>query len=639
MDLSHDKIRSVRPGAREIALTFDDGPNPTWTPKILAFLAAHKVPATFFVIGADVVRCPTLVRAELAQGDEVGSMTFTGVDLGSVSRLRANAELSTTQTALAGAGGITTPLLRLPYVSTPSSMSLADYRAAKRAARFGYLVVAANRDTMDWRMRTPSAIAQSALTGGGAAVVQLDDGGRNQAATLAALSEIIAKGRAEGIRFVTVSTVAHLRPSVVDPRASLAAHLQGVALIWATRLAGWTASILTAALVVVGVLSVLRAAAVVLFARHHVKSLGTDAKAFGEELSVSVVVPAYNEEVGIEAAVRSILATEHRHIEVVVVDDGSTDRTAEIVEAIDDGRLKLVRKQNGGKAAALNVGIANSSGEVVVMVDGDTMFEPGTITFLVRRMADRSVGAVSGNTKVGNREGLLGLWQHIEYVIGFNLDRRMYEVLRCMPTVPGAIGAFRREALMEVGLVSTDTLAEDTDLTMAILRAGWKVLYEQDAIAWTEAPGSLRGLWRQRYRWSYGTMQAMWKHRGAISEGSPLGRYGIPYMLAFQVMLPLFAPVIDLFALYGIVFLPTAPILAYWLGFNALQLGISAYAFGLDGESLRPLWAVPLQQFVYRQLMYLVVIQSVISAVMGTRLGWQKIVRRGLGTVGDPAAG
>jgi len=202
-----------------------------------------------------------------------------------------------------------------------------------------------------------------------------------------------------------------------------------------------------------------------------------------------------------------------------------------------------------------------------------------------------------------------------------------------MPTVPGAIGAFRREALADIGGVSDDTLAEDTDLTMALLRAGWRVVYDERAIAWTEAPASLGQLWRQRYRWSYGTMQAMWKHRSSIrmSEGSGrLGRRGLPYLLLFQILLPLLAPLIDVFALYGLLFGDALKLSAVWLGFLGVQFVAAWYAFGLDGERRRVLWSLPLQQFVYRQLMYLVLLQSVVTAVLGTRLRWQRMERRGV---------
>src|SRR5205823_7800731 len=181
-------------------------------------------------------------------------------------------------------------------------------------------------------------------------------------------------------------------------------------------------------------------------------------------------------------------------------DAGSADGTGDLVEALGLPCIRLIRQANGGKAAALTTGVLATEAEVVVMVDGDTIFEQNTVANLVRPLADPDVGAVSGNTKVGNRKGLLSRWQHIEYVMGFNLDRRMYEVLQCTPTVPGAIGAFRRAVLVELGGVSSDTLAEDTDLTLSIGRRGHRVVYTEYARALTEAPSTVSGLWRQRYR-------------------------------------------------------------------------------------------------------------------------------------------
>jgi len=346
---------------------------------------------------------------------------------------------------------------------------------------------------------------------------------------------------------------------------------------------------------------------------------------------VSIVVPAFNEATGIERAVGSLAGSDYPVFEIIVVDDGSEDETAELVERLDLERVGIVRQANAGKSAALNTGIAAAAHSLVVAVDADTVFEPETLRRLVQPFRDSEVGAVSGNAKVGNRRRLLGRWQHIEYVIGFNLDRRLYDVLQCMPTVPGAVGAFRREALDDVGGFSGATLAEDTDVTLAIGRAGWRVVYAEEARAWTEAPSSLSALWHQRYRWCYGTMQAVWKHKAAIwcQNERRIGRRGIPYLVLFQIGLPVLAPLVDLFAVYGLVFLDPLPVVGYWAGFNALQLGVGAYAFRLDGESPRPLWALPLQQFVYRQLMYLVVVESVLSALLGTRVRWQHVERTG----------
>jgi cellulose synthase/poly-beta-1,6-N-acetylglucosamine synthase-like glycosyltransferase len=403
------------------------------------------------------------------------------------------------------------------------------------------------------------------------------------------------------------------------------------------RVAYALTTVISVVLVVIAALVAVRALLLFVLAAHHVR-LTRGRISEDHAPSVAIVVPAYNEEVGIERAVRSLAASEYPDFEVVVIDDGSTDRTAEIVAGLDLANVRLVRQDNAGKAAALNTGVELTDAEIVVMVDGDTLFEPETVRRLVQPLADPDVAAVSGNTKVGNRKGLLGRWQHIEYVIGFNLDRRMYEVLQCTPTVPGAVGAFRRGVLAEVGGVPGDTLAEDTDLTLAIGRTGGRVVYAEDARAWTEAPSTPTALWRQRYRWSFGTMQAVFKHRGAILSRNRgerrIGRRALPYMLLFQIALPAVAPLIDLFSIYGLVFTGAVRTLAVWGVFNLVQLMVAVYAFKLDREPMRPLWALPLQQFVYRQLMYLVIIESTVSALQGVRSGWRHLPRTGDAVVG-----
>ncbi|GAB3908038.1 hypothetical protein GCM10029964_107170 [Kibdelosporangium lantanae] len=390
-------------------------------------------------------------------------------------------------------------------------------------------------------------------------------------------------------------------------------------------------SVLAVVLVVSVVLAALRALLVLVTTAVHVRR-GRFRALRPVTDTVTVIIPAYNEKVGIEGTVRSAVASYHA-VRVIVVDDGSTDGTADIVEALGLRRVQVIRQRNAGKASAMNTGLAAARTEYVVFVDADTVIEPDAVGALVQHFADATVGAVSGNAKVGNRRGLLGRWQHIEYVIGFNLDRRMYDVLECMPTVPGAVGAFRRSALLRLGGVPTDTLAEDTDVTMALERAGWRVVYEQNARVWTEAPASLGQLWKQRYRWCYGTLQAVWKHRRAVfarGAAGRLGRRGIPYLLVFQVFLPLAAPFVDVAALFGVLVGDWRDALGYWLAFQLLQAVPGAVAFRLDREPPGPLLTLPLQQFVYRQLMYLVVIQSVTTALAGARLPWHKLDRTGL---------
>jgi cellulose synthase/poly-beta-1,6-N-acetylglucosamine synthase-like glycosyltransferase len=536
-----------------------------------------------------------------------------------------------TDTAIAGAAGIRTRFFRPPYSGGPQSIGRTEAAELASTIGSGHLIVLSNYDSEDWRRPGVSRIVRNATPphrrGG---VILLHDGGGDRSQTVAALKRLVPRLEHRGFRFVPLSRLAGVPQAEVQPAASGSEHLQGELLIGALAVSRWTSELLLILLIPIAVLAVLRATAVAYFARHHSREWRRrPSQPFTPP--VSVVVPAFNEATGIERAIRSLAGGDYPAHEVVLVDDGSTDGTGGIVERLQLPRVRVIRQANSGKASALNTGLSAATGDVIVTVDADTVFEEQTLRRLVEPFADSTVGAAAGNTKVGNRRRLLGLWQHIDYVTGFNLDRRLYDVLRCMPTVPGAVGAFRREAIDAAGGFSTATLAEDTDLTIAIGRLGWRVVYVEDARGWTETPATLSGLWRQRYRWSYGTMQAVWKHRSALWRREPgkVGRRGLPYLVLFQIALPFLAPLMDAFAVYGIAFLNPVPVLGYWLAFNLLQLGLGAYAFRLDRESLRPLVALPLQQFVYRQLMYLVVVQSMISAVRGVRLRWQHVERTG----------
>ncbi|MEJ2854547.1 MULTISPECIES: bifunctional polysaccharide deacetylase/glycosyltransferase family 2 protein [unclassified Saccharothrix] len=630
-----DKLVSRAAPEKTVVLTFDDGPDPRWTPEVLDVLRRHDVKATFFVTGVAAAQHPDLLERVVAEGHEVGLHTFTHVDLGQIGETCTSLELDQTRLALAGAVGRVSTLVRPPYSATPDALDNDDLAAVERVVASGHLVLLSDLDTEDWRNPGADAIASAAMPQDDrGAVVLMHDGGGDRSQTVAALEQVVPKLKEQGRQFRTASDALGLDTA---QEAGAVERSAGVAVSLAVRAAGFATDMMGWLVVVSAVLALLRA--VLLLATtgiHARRKPGRHARPLPPQ-PVTVIVPAYNEEAGIEATLRTILSST-ADVRVIVVDDGSTDRTSEVVQSLGLPRVVLIRQPNAGKAAALNTGLRHCRTELVVMVDGDTVLEPDTVAELVRPFADPRVGAVSGNAKVGNRTGLLGRWQHIEYVIGFNLDRRMYDVMECMPTVPGAVGGFRLSALREVGGVPEDTLAEDTDLTMALERADWAVTYQESARAWTEAPASLGQLWRQRYRWCYGTLQAMWKHRGALFDrglGGRLGRRGLPYLALYQVVLPMLAPAIDVFAVLSLFTDPGRGAWA-WFGFLILQLVPAVIAFRLDRESLRPLWAVLLQPIVYRQLMYLVVIQSIVTAIAGARLPWQKLKRTGTAAQAAP---
>ncbi|MEU8678378.1 glycosyltransferase [Streptomyces sp. NPDC048560] len=631
--------KTLRIPDRKIVLTFDDGPDPVWTPRVLDTLKRYDAHGVFFVTGTMASRYPGLVQRMVDEGHEVGLHTFNHPDLSFQTPGRIDWELSQNQLVLAGAAGIRTSLFRPPYSSFSDAMDNKSWPVTRYIGSRGYLTVVNNTDSEDWKRPGVRAIIERATPKGEqGAIILMHDSGGDRSQTVAALNSFLPKMAQRGYEFTNL-TAALGAPSAHTPATGFAL-LKGKAFVNAVSVSERITDVLVVGLAAIGVLVIARFGLMLLLSFMHARRVRRKDFSWGPPVArpVSVLVPAYNERECIAATVRSLMASDYP-IEIIVIDDGSTDGTADIVQALRLPNVRVVRQRNAGKPAALNNGIAHARYDIVVMMDGDTVFEPATVRELVQPFADPRVGAVAGNAKVGNRDSLIGAWQHIEYVMGFNLDRRMYDLLGCMPTIPGAVGAFRRDALDRVGGMSEDTLAEDTDITMALHRDGWRVVYAENARAWTEAPESVQQLWSQRYRWSYGTMQAIWKHRRAVIERGPSGRFGrvgLPFVSLFMVVAPLLAPLIDVFLLYGLVFGPTGKTVAAWFGVLVVQAVCAAYAFRLDRERMVHLISLPLQQILYRQLMYVVLLQSWITALTGGRLRWQKLRRTGV--VGTPGA-
>jgi cellulose synthase/poly-beta-1,6-N-acetylglucosamine synthase-like glycosyltransferase len=364
------------------------------------------------------------------------------------------------------------------------------------------------------------------------------------------------------------------------------------------------------------------------------------------EAAVSVIIPAYNEESVIASTVRRILASTYDKLDVIVVDDGSSDGTFAVLKDnfASEARVTLIRIANGGKANALNVGLSAARGDIVVALDADTQFNRDAIARLVRWFADERVGAVAGNAKVGNRTNMITRWQALEYVVAQNLERRALSALGTMTVVPGAIGAWRKSAVLEAGGFPADTLAEDQDLTIALQRAGYRVVFDSSAIAWTEAPDTFRGLAKQRFRWSYGTLQCLWKYRDMTfaPRYGALGLIALPQVWLFQILLTALAPFADLLLVWqlaweGVAWLEhgaeftTANLQMvglYYAIFVVVDLLAAFAGFLIERrEQWSLLWWLVLQRFGYRQLLYYVVVRSLTTAVRGAVVGWGKLER------------
>ena len=652
-----------RPGL--VALTFDDGPDPRWTPQILSILEAKHVPATFFVVGENALTNRGLLQREVRDGDEVGSHTYTHPNLATVSKTQVLFELNTTQRLFQAFTGRTLKLFRAPFFGDAEPTTTEEIIPVLDAQNRGYISVGLHVDSEDWQRPGVATLVNNVLSrvlSGPPAcdnnsdaqcsrnIVLLHDSGGERSETIAALPIIIDQLRARGYTFVPVSELAGLSRDQAMPVLSPSDRFAARADLAVFELLSFTIEALKVLFSVALMLGIARAIALTALALLSAKREASRSAPPTDPLTfVTVLIPAFNEERVIERSVRQVLESYKVQLEVIVIDDGSKDRTGDIVRDAfgKDPRVRLIQLENGGKARALNHGLEVAKGELVIALDADTQFEPETIARLARWLvANETLGAVAGNAKVGNRVNLVTKWQALEYVTAQNLERRALARLGGMTVVPGAVGAWRKKAIMEVGGYPPDTLAEDQDLTIAIQRAGWKVAYDQSAIAWTEAPQSLHQLARQRFRWAFGTIQCVWKHRRILLTEQPRGLawIGLPQTILFQLMFAAISPVIDLALIVSIFSTVTsihehgytavkgdlAHVAFFWILFAAIDLTAGLIAFALERREQWRLigWLLP-QRVGYRQVMYYVVIKALIQALRGPRVGWTSIKRSG----------
>ena len=643
-----------RPGL--VALTFDDGPDPEWTPRILDVLKASHAPATFFVIGENALGNVGLLRREIAEGHEVGNHTYTHPNLGQATQRETEIELNANQRLFQAFTKRSMRLFRAPYFGDAEPTTADEIDPVLVGQRLGYLSVGLHVDPDDWKRPGVDEIVRRAIEGVQASsversgqVVLLHDAGGNRAQTVAALPILIDRLRALGYRLVPVSALIGLSPAQAMPplgRADMAAAETDLVLFTTLGLLLSSLKYLFFVAISLGILRAITLAALALWqARRENREVWPE---LDPSRFVSVLIPAFNEARVIERSVRTVLASTDVQLEVIVIDDGSKDETSAIVARAfaGDPRVRLLTLENGGKARALNRGLELAKGEIIIALDADTQFEPRTIARLARWFGDPSLGAVAGNAKVGNRVNLVTRWQALEYITAQNLERRALRRLDAITVVPGAIGAWRLAAIREAGGYPHDTLAEDQDLTIAIQRLGWRVSYDQSAVAWTEAPESFRALAKQRFRWAFGTLQCLWKHGRVLRTGTPKGLawIGLPQAILFQLVFAAISPVIDLALLASIVgtvmkvqahgWAQTSGdvglMAAYWLVFTGVDLLAGIVAFGLEPrEKWRLLWLLVPQRIGYRQVMYYVVIKAIAQALRGPRVGWGKLERSG----------
>jgi cellulose synthase/poly-beta-1,6-N-acetylglucosamine synthase-like glycosyltransferase/spore germination protein YaaH/peptidoglycan/xylan/chitin deacetylase (PgdA/CDA1 family) len=665
-----EPYRVARYGAskKQLAMTFDDGPDPEWTPKILDVLKRERVPGTFFLIGIEAEKFSSLTKRVYREGHEIGNHTFTHPDISSIGTAYMKVELNLTERLFASSLGIRTMLFRPPYSVDAEPDTEDQVRPLELTQSMGYITIGNKIDPKDWSDEpalTPRQIAAAVLDhlppcqpndqkcGN---IILLHDGGGNRERTVLALPLIIDGARARGFEFVPVyqlmgKTKADVMPPLpTNEYWSALLNWIGFGLFGAT-MTGITVIfflgdiLMTGRLISVGVLAIYDRL------RSHV--YGTPEQIAAYRPRVAVLIPAYNEEKVIERTIQGALDSDYPNLRVVVIDDGSKDRTLEIARrafAAEEaaGRVLILTRPNGGKAEALNFGLEHiGDAELFVGIDADTIIAPDAIARLVPHFLNPKVAAVAGNAKVGNRVNLWTRWQALEYITSQNFERRALNTMGAVSVVPGAIGAWRIEAVREAGGYHVDTVAEDADLTMALLRNGHRVEYEDLALAFTEAPTSANALMRQRFRWSFGILQAVFKHRGVFARKGALGFVALPNILIFQILLPLVSPFIDLMFAVGVIwyfvqkyFHPESNdpasfqrLLIFFVAFLVIDFIASSIAFALERrrpEAREDAWLLSqvwLQRFAYRQVFSLVLFRTLKRAIQGRPFAWDKLER------------
>jgi cellulose synthase/poly-beta-1,6-N-acetylglucosamine synthase-like glycosyltransferase/peptidoglycan/xylan/chitin deacetylase (PgdA/CDA1 family)/spore germination protein YaaH len=653
----------------EVAITFDDGPDPEWTPKILDVLKREHAPATFFLIGIEADKFATLTSRIYEEGHEIGNHTFTHPDISNISRSFMKLELNLTERLFASRLGMRTILFRPPYSVDAEPDTEDQVRPLEITQDMGYITVGDKIDPNDWRENPRHSAEQIArevvanLPPCGpnnlqrcGNIILLHDGGGNRQETVRALPLIIEGVRAKGFQVVPLyQLLGRTRADVMPPISSnerWAAWLNWIG-FWlfdaSLKAIAWIFLIgdllMTGRLLFIGTFAV--------FDRLRQQHFGKPGEAESYKPAVAVLIPAYNEEKVIERTVRAALRSNYPNLRVIVIDDGSSDKTLEIAreafaakEAV--GRVLILTKPNSGKADALNFGLQHlRDEEIFVGIDADTVIARDAISRLVPHFLNPKVGAVAGNAKVGNRMNLWTRWQALEYITSQNFERRALNTLGAVSVVPGAIGAWRTSAVREAGGYHTDTVAEDADLTMALLRRGYRVEYEDLALAYTEAPVNASGLMRQRFRWSFGILQSVWKHRAVFARKGVLGWIALPNIVIFQILLPLVSPFIDIaFAIGTLTYLvqkyfhpdSTDPasfqrLVVFFVAFLVIDFFASAIAFMLERrqpESREDVWLLSqvwLQRFAYRQLFSVVLLKTLKRAIEGRRFAWDKLER------------
>ncbi|MFS0718888.1 bifunctional polysaccharide deacetylase/glycosyltransferase family 2 protein [Arthrobacter sp. 1P04PC] len=616
-----------KPADRTLMLTFDDGPDPQYTRDILDVLAAEGVPATFFSVGDNVVKNPDVFKRMINDGHMVGNHTMSHIDFWANGDSYNRQQIIGADRVMRAAENYASRLFRIPQ-GNPENNTL----ALLQAQQLGYLHINMDMDLRDWDYAPGKPIKTPELDGKGH-IVLVHDGGGDRSATIEMLKTFIPQAKAQGYTF---STVQPLLPSEFIPQRNVSTNVNDH-----LTLATITAYLVTPNVVIswlfwfgVGSLTLLSLLYVVLALIGNSRQKRRRWAAIPEQdwPLVSVVLPVFNEEPVVSKTLAALQESDYPRFEVVAVNDGSTDGTLNVLNeyAKKWPQLRVLDQPNSGKSEASNNGVLHAKGEVIVTLDGDTLFESQTIRMLARHFCGarngKPLGAVAGHIKVGNRRNVLTAWQSLEYLSGICVTRMAEGLLGAIAIVPGACAAWHREALLRLGGYSTDTLAEDADLTLSLQQLGYSIVQDNDAVAWTEAPMTIKGLFRQRLRWTNGNIQSMYKHRSMLFNPryGALGMLSMPYAL-ISVLVPLiFMPVTLVVAVSSLARGEWQAIAVFAAFVAAIHMIISAVAVFMVREDPIHFLLVPVYRIIYEPLRAYVLFGSLMLALKGRAVGWYK---------------
>lgn len=622
-----DRVGSV-PSDKTLVLAFYNGPDPNWTPSLMDVLDENNVPATFFVVGNQAEKYPSLLQDMARRGHLLGNYGYQFGDQNVLAMDQLKSDVNATQRLIENASNRHSRLFGVPAPITSESAA-----KLQSISELGYVLVSPSISLNSATSRDEEAIAndiKSQIKGPGKHVIALQNDGSDQTALVAALKRLLPELKQDGYQFLRMDQAIGLNDSELQPAygAGEAVFVGTVNIVNTLRNLFWPIMFWVFLLTTIfAMLRIVFMSIYVIRSARHKRRLEYRAP---QLIYASVLIPAYNEQETILKTLESLQTSKHRRFEALVIDDGSTDRTGEIVREFvkSDPRFRLLQKSNGGKSTALNMGMRMAKYDIVVTIDADTILFPNAIDEMIKPFADPKVDAVCGNVEVGNVHNMLTGFQALEYITAQNFDRRAFEELNAISVVPGATGAWRRKRVLDIGGYETDTLTEDADMTIKMLVNNGKIVYAPNAKSITEAPDKMRDLAKQRFRWSFGTFQCLGKYTNQFFKGR-VGWIALPNIFIFQIIFPLLAPLGDILFVVALVRGDFSLIFYSYIFFTLLDVVGSVFAFVLEHKPKRLMLFVLIQRFFYRQFLYITILRAILAILRGRRYGWNKLKRTG----------